>query len=158
MTTPNDPVQVEPLTAEEEADWRRQLDIPNDGYWSDDDVRRILATLDAERAEHELTTAALASAARLANDAARQPASPDPSHRFCTQNDPCWESHGPFRQPASPDLRAEYRFTTWGDSTLVITVDDDDPGDIGEPREVFDYDADTAYVSVRAALGETPHE
>jgi hypothetical protein len=39
----------EPLTPEEEADWRAQVNIPNKGSWSDDDVARLLATLDAAR-------------------------------------------------------------------------------------------------------------
>lgn len=37
-----------PLTPEEEADWRRQAHLPHPGWWHDEDVRRLLATLDAE--------------------------------------------------------------------------------------------------------------
>ena len=52
--------------------------------------------------------------------------------------------------PAEPTL--EYRFTQWDDTVLVVTVDDDDPGDMGEPRTLTDYDdGPTTYVSVRAA-------
>ena len=44
------------------------------------------------------------------------------------------------------------RFTQWDDTVLVVTVDDDDPGDMGEPRTLTDYDdGPTTYVSVRAA-------
>lgn len=47
----------------------------------------------------------------------------------------------------------EYRFTTWDDTTLIITVDEDDPGDMGEPRMLVDYDnGPTTYVSVRTTL------
>lgn len=47
----------------------------------------------------------------------------------------------------------EYRFTTWDDTTLIITVDEIDPGDMGEPRMLVDYDnGPTTYVSVRATL------
>jgi hypothetical protein len=45
----------------------------------------------------------------------------------------------------------EYRFTTWDDTTLVVTVTDEDPGDMGEPRMLVDYDdGPTSYVSVKA--------
>lgn len=47
----------------------------------------------------------------------------------------------------------EYRFTTWDDTTLIITVDEIDPGDMGEPRMLVDYDnGPTTYVSVRDTL------
>lgn len=43
----------------------------------------------------------------------------------------------------------EFRFTTWTGSTFVVTVDETDPGDMGEPRSVV---ADgVAYLSVAAS-------
>jgi hypothetical protein len=51
-----------PLSAEEEAAWRASDD--SDEWWSHANVRRLLATLDAERARH----AALVAAAQVGLD------------------------------------------------------------------------------------------
>jgi hypothetical protein len=57
--------------------------------------------------------------------------------------------------PVDRDGLREYRFLTWDDTPLVVTVDDHDPGDMGEPRMLVDYDnGPTTYVSVRAAVSE----
>jgi hypothetical protein len=59
--------------------------------------------------------------------------------------------------PDTPERH--FAFQTWDGRILVITVDDDDPGDMGEPRTVTDYDVNTTYVSVRAKQpAEEPHD
>ncbi len=61
--------------------------------------------------------------------------------------------------PTAPAGLREFRFTTWDDTPLVITVDDEDPGDMGEPRNLIDYDdGPTTYVSVRAAVASPSEE
>ena len=45
----------------------------------------------------------------------------------------------------------EWRFEQWDGTFLVVSVDESDPGDIGEPRTLIDYeDGPTHYLSVAA--------
>lgn len=123
----------------------------NYGGDSGEDVDRLIAEL----AKRGLAVAPIAPGARAADVWDEWKAVEDElvECRRREYDAPSWERYigGVIKRlwDARPSER-EFRFVTWDDTTLVITVDEVDPGDMGEPRMLTDFDNKTSHVSVRA--------